>query len=201
MQTLTIVITVSLILLVAIYLKIVRPWQLRWGARDEEISRSMPGDDIVKKPSFNATRAITINTSPENIYPWIVQIGMNRAGWYSYDILDNLARKSAANILPEFQEIKTGDLIPMSPDGKQGVWVKEFLKNEWMIWWDKIGDTSWVWEIYSDGDECCRLETRVRMKYKWLSLAAVFNLLIEFFDLPMMRKCMLGIKKRAEAMS
>ena len=161
----------------------------------------MPGDDIVKKPSFNATRAVTINASPDKIYPWIVQIGLNRAGWYSYDLLDNLARKSAESILPEFQKIAIGDLIPMSPDGKQGIWVKEFSENEWMLWWDKIGDTTWAWGIYSEGERCCRLVTRVRMKYRWLSLSAIFNLIIEFFDLPMMRKCMLGIKKRAETMS
>ena len=201
MQTSTIIIAVSLILLVVIYLKIIRPWQLRWGARDEEINRSMPGDDIVKKPSFNATRAVTINASPDKIYPWIVQIGLNRAGWYSYDLLDNLARKSAESILPEFQKIAIGDLIPMSPDGKQGLWVKEFSENEWMLWWDKIGDTTWAWGIYSEGERCCRLVTRVRKKYRWLSLSAIFNLIIEFFDFPMMRKCMLGIKKRAETMS
>ncbi len=201
MQISTIIIAVSLILLVVIYLKIIRPWQLRWGARIEEINRSMPGDDIVKKPSFNATRAVTINASPQNIYPWIVQMGLNRAGWYSYDILDNLARKSAESILPEFQEIEVGDLIPMSPDGKQGVWVKEFQENKWMLWWDKIGDTSWVWGIYSDGENRCRLVSRVRMKFRWLSFSAIFNLIIEFFDFPMMRKCMLGIKLRAEATS
>ena len=69
------------------------------GATDEEIKRSMPGDNIVSKPSFNATRAVTINAPAENIYPWIVQIGVNRAGWYSYDLLDNLARRSAEKAL------------------------------------------------------------------------------------------------------
>ncbi len=202
MQISTIIIgIVGSISFVLVYLKLIRPWQLRWGARDEEVYRSMPGDEIVCEASFNATRAVTINASPENIYPWIVQIGLNRAGWYSYDLLDNLARKSAETILPEFQKIKIGDLIPMSPDGKQGVWVKEFSENEWILWWDKIDDTTWVWGIYSDGEQCCRLVTRVRMKYRWLSLSAIFNLVIEFFDLPMMRKCMLGIKKRAESIT
>lgn len=69
-----------------------------------------------------------------------------------------------------------------------------------MLWWDKIGDSSWVWEIYVDGETCSRLVTRVRVKYRWFSLAVAFNLLIEFFDILMMRKCMLGIKRRAEAL-
>ena len=81
---------------------------------------AFPGDDIVDNPSFNATRGITVNAPPENIYPWIVQMGLGRAGWYSYDLLDNLARKSEEEILPDLQRIQTGDLIPMSPDGKQG---------------------------------------------------------------------------------
>ncbi len=147
-----------------------------------------------------ATRAVTINAPAENIYPWIVQMGVNRAGWYSYDLLDNLARPSAEVILPKHQNIQVGDLIPMSPDGKQGIWVKDFRNTEWMLWWDKIGDTSWVWVIYSEGGSYSRLVTRVRVKYRWFSPAILFNLIIEFFDILMMRKCMLGIKRRAEAL-
>lgn len=94
----------------------------------------MPGDEIVGGPSFNATRAVTITAPAEVIYPWIVQIGVSRAGWYSYDLLDNLGRRSAERILPEFQNIQVGDLIPMSPDTKDGLWVKDFRTNEWMLW-------------------------------------------------------------------
>ncbi len=190
----------TLVFLVLVYQKLFRPWQLRWGATDEEIQRSMPGDDIVHKPSFNATRAVTIAAPAENIYPWIVQMGVGRAGWYSYDLLDNLARPSAESILPEHQNIHVGDIIPMSPDGKQGMLVKDFSKNTWMLWWDNIGDSTWVWEIYNEGESHSRLVTRVHVKYRCFSPAIVFNFLIEFFDIWMMRKCMLGIKRRAEAM-
>lgn len=194
------VIVSVLLILIFVYRVLIRPWQLRWGATDDEIRRPMPGDDIVGKPSFNATRAVTINAPAENIYPWIVQMGLTRAGWYSYDLLDNLARPSAESILAEHQNIQVGDVIPMSPDGKQGMGVKDFRKNKWMLWWDKIGDSSWVWEIYSEGESHSRLVTRVRVKYSWFSPAIVFNVLIEFFDIVMMRKSMLGIKRRAEAM-
>ncbi|TDA66287.1 MAG: hypothetical protein D9V45_04955 [Chloroflexi bacterium] len=200
MQPYTFVIVSIFIVLVLVYLTLFRPWQLRWGATDDEIKRSMPGDDIVGKPSFNATRAVTIHAPAKNIYPWIVQMGVKRAGWYSYDLLDNLGRKSAESILTEHQNIQVGDVIPLSPDGKQGLLVKDFSQNKWMLWWDKIGDTSWVWEIYTDGETHSRLVTRVRVKYRWFSPVIVFNLLIEFFDILMMRKCMLGIKRRAEAM-
>jgi len=198
MQPSTIMIGISLIVLVFVYLTLFRPWQLRWGATDAEIKRSMPGDEIVGKPSFNATRAVTIHAPAQNIYPWIVQMGVTRAGWYSYDLLDNLGRRSAESILPEHQNIQVGDLIPLSPDGKQGMRVKYFRKNKWMLWWDEKGDTSWVWEIHPEGEGSARLITRVRVKYRFFSPAILFNLLIEFFDILMMRKSMLGIKKRAE---
>ncbi len=174
---------------------------LHFPFTEEELKQALPGDDIVENPSFNATRVVTIKARSQDIYPWIVQMGIKRAGWYSYDLLDNLGKKSAMEILYEYQNIQIGDLIPMSPDGKYGIWVKDFEKNHWMLWWDKKRDTSWVWMINLVDDNTCRLITRVRMKYRWLSLSAIFNLLIEFFDLPMMRKCMLGIKKRAESLN
>jgi hypothetical protein len=184
-----------------LYLKWIRPWQLRWGATDDELVRLMPGDKAVQAPSFDATRGVTVHAPPESIYPWIVQIGMTRAGWYSYDLLDNLGRPSARQLLPEHQQIHVGQLIPMSPDGKQGIYVKDFKENEWILWHDKDGATTWFWGLYPAGESCTRLVTRVRMKYHWNSPIALFNLLVEFGDLPMMRKCLLGIKERAEKMS
>jgi len=198
MQASTITIGISLIVLVFLYLVFFRPWQLRWGATDAEVNRSMPGDEIVSKPSFNATRAVTIHAPAQNIYPWIVQMGVTRAGWYSYDLLDNLGGRSAESLLPEHQNIQVGDLIPTSPNGKQGMSVKYFRKNKWILWWDKKGDTTWVWEIRPEGGGNSRLITRVRAKYRLFSSAVLFNLLTEFFDILMMRKSMLGIKRRAE---
>ncbi len=199
MKRSTVVGIVALFVLVRLYLKRIRPWQLRWGATDEEITRTMPGDEIVEQPSFDATRAVTIQATADRIYPWIVQMGVTRAGWYSYDLLDNLGRPSAETILPAHQAIQIGDLIPLSPDGKQGMRVKEFAQNQSMVWWDAKGDSSWAWEIYPQGELHSRLVTRVRMKYRWFSPALLFNLLVEFGDLVMMRKCMLGIKRRTEA--
>jgi len=200
-MTTPVIITVISTVLTGLYLLVLRPWQLKWGATDIEIKRTMPGDEIVARPTFNATRSVSINAIAENIYPWIIQMGVTRAGWYSYDLLDNLAKRSAEVILPEYQNIKIGDVIPLSPDGKQGMLVKEFKKNEWMLWWDKKGDSTWVWGIYPEGESTFRLITRVRVKYRFFSVAILFNLLIEFFDIWMMRKCMLGIKKRAEKLS
>jgi hypothetical protein len=200
MQILPIVLTLAVALAVT-YLVWIRPWQLRWGATDEEVRRAMPGDDDVAAPSFNATRGVTVHAPPEAIHPWIVQMGMTRAGWYSYDLLDNLGRPSARQLLPEHQQIYAGQIIPMSPDGKYGVYVKEFKENEWILWNDKEGDTTWVWGMYPTADGATRLVTRIRTKYCWMGFTALFNLLIEFGDIIMMRKCMLGIKERAETMA
>src|SRR3712207_8025462 len=77
--------TTTGVAILGVYMFCIRPWQLRWGATDEEVEHPMPGDEIVKDPTFNATRAVTIRARPEEIWPWIVQIGMTRAGWYSYE--------------------------------------------------------------------------------------------------------------------
>lgn len=66
-----------------------RRWHMRWGATDDEVRASMAGDELLLKASFNATRAITIQALPENVWPWIVQMGYRRAGFYTYDIADN----------------------------------------------------------------------------------------------------------------
>jgi hypothetical protein len=158
----------------------------------------MPGDDVVKHPTFNPTRAVTIQARPEQIWPWLVQIGCKRAGWYSYDWLDNLGIPSAERIIPELQHVAVGDLIPMSPVGKVGQWMKDFEANQWMLWWDNTGDVTWYWGLYPLDETQTRLITRVRMRYRWLSPVILFNLLVEFADIFMMRKCLPGIKQRVE---
>jgi hypothetical protein len=183
----------------AAYVRLIRPRQLRWGATNDEVARRLPGDGDVPRPTFNATRAVTISARSEEIWPWLLQIGVGRAGWYSYDWLDNLGHPSAKRIIPEFQDLAVGDVIPISPDGKQGLWVKAFEPNRWMLWSDQAGDTTWYWGLDPLNGLQTRLITRVRMHYRWTSLMAIiFNLLVEFADIVMMRKCLLGIKRRAE---
>jgi hypothetical protein len=80
-----------------------RHWHLRWGVTDEEVHEPMPGDELIPKASFNATRAITIHASPELIWPWIVQMGYRRAGFYTYALLDNAGFESADRILEQYQ--------------------------------------------------------------------------------------------------
>jgi hypothetical protein len=178
------------------YLRVVRPWQLRWGATEEEVARALPVDELVAAPTFDATRAITIEARPEDIWPWLVQVGVSRAGWYSYDLLDNLGRSSARRIIPELQGLKPGDMLPMSPDGKQGMRVHALDQPRSMIW-GKPGDTTWVWVLDPLPGGSTRVITRVRSKYRWLSPSIAFSMLLEFGDIWMMRRMVLNLRDRA----
>lgn len=180
-----------------LYARYARPWQLTWGAMPAEVARCLPGDELVTRPTFNATRAITIGAPPEEIWPWLVQVGLTRAGWYSYDILDNLGRPSARNIIPELQNLAVGDVVPMSPDGKQGLRVHSLDPPHSMIW-GTPGDTTWAWQLDTRPDGSTRLITRVRSRYRWLSPSIAFSLLLEFGDIWMMRKLLLNLRTRVE---
>ncbi len=178
------------------YLRWVRPWQLTWGATAAEVSRPLPSDDFVLAPTFNATRAITIDAPPEQVWPWIVQMGQTRAGWYSYDLLDNLGRPSARRIIPELQDLKPGDIVPMSPDGKQGMRVHAVDAPHSMVWGDP-GGTTWAWHLDETSAGSTRLLTRVRSRYQWFSPSIAFSVLLEFGDIWMMRKMLLNLRERA----
>jgi hypothetical protein len=183
----------------SVYLIWIRPWHLRWGATDEEVERTMPGDDIVNWPTFNATRGITVTANPGDIWPWLLQLGSKRAGFYSYDWIDNAGMPSSERILSEFQQISIGDFIPMTPDGKQGMWVKDFKTNEYILWWDKKGNSTWLWQLSPLDSTNTRLITRLRVKYDWTFPWVLYYLVQDVGDIVMIRKCLLGIKRRAEA--
>jgi hypothetical protein len=177
-----------------------RPWHMGWGATCEELARSMPGDEVVPRPTFNSTRAVTISAQPEDVWPWLVQIGFGRAGWYSYDLFDNLGRQSAERIIPEFQHIQNDDLIPIGPGANSGMRVKEFEVDRSILWWStKDPHTTWAWTLDPAPDGGTRLVTRVRSRSSWAHPSSmVWRLMSEVADFPMMRKCLLGIKRRAE---
>ena len=190
--------TLSAIVGFFIYLRVVRPRQMHWGATPEEIKRSLPGDDLVENPNFVATRAVTIAARPEDIWPWLLQIGSKRAGWYSIDWVDNAGVPSAKNILPEFQHIAAEDFIPFTPDGKTGMWVKTFETNRSILWWDKKEEATWLWWLEPVDEQHTRLITRNRVSYRWTYPWVLYYLLFDVGDIVMMSKCLLGIKQRAE---
>ena len=111
------------------YSRVVRPWHLRWGATHEEVRRPLPGDELVENPRFVSTRAITIDAPAEAVWPWLVQLGYGRGGFYSYDWFENLfmrvlrgtpGYRSVDRILPGFQHLREGDFIPAGPPDMLG---------------------------------------------------------------------------------
>jgi hypothetical protein len=86
-----------------------------WGSSDDETKETLPGDDLVDEPAFSATRSITISAPPTEVFPWIAQFGFGRAGWYSYDLIDNFGRKSATTLHPEWAVDTVGDVVPGGP--------------------------------------------------------------------------------------
>ena len=101
-------------ILTTFYLSILYPWMMRWGATDAELTMQLPGDAIVPVVGSQSTRAVTIHAPAEEVWKWILQIGQERAGFYSNDWLENLTLADIHNvdeIRPEWQNRKEGDVV------------------------------------------------------------------------------------------
>lgn len=99
----------------AAYAFAVRPWWRSWGVDPAATDLALPGDDLVPDPSVTETRSIEIGAPPDAVWPWLVQMGYNRAGWYSYDVVD-MKGASVDAIVPELQQLAVGDMVPNAPD-------------------------------------------------------------------------------------
>jgi hypothetical protein len=180
-----------------------RRWHLRWGSTRDEVLSGMPGDMMLPSAQFVSTRSITINATPESIWPWLVQIGCGRAGFYSNDLLDNLARPSATSIVPALQHLEIGQWVPMSPSptptDKTAFRVHSFDAPSWMLW--AKPDSTWSWQLTPTRSGSTRLVTRIHAVYDWSHPATtVLSLvLMEFGDFAMARRMLRGIKTRAES--
>jgi hypothetical protein len=180
-----------------------RHWHRHWGATPEEAAAVLPGDELLPHAQFRVTRAITIHTSAEAIWPWLVQVGSGRAGWYSNDLLDNAGHPSAMTIVPELQDLAVGQWVPMSPfrtlTHANAFKVHAFHFEQWLLWTKP--DSTWFWRL-APGEQpgTTRLVTRIRASYDWSKplSAATAVILLEFGDFAMCRRMLLGIKARAE---
>jgi len=115
--------------LVAVYGVWLRPHLKQWGATEEEVTGPYPGAELVPGGKRGATMAVTINAPPERVWPWLVQLGGDRAGWYSWDRLDNAGRPSAREIHPEWQGLAVGDTVKYwKGDGAVDAWVVAVLE-------------------------------------------------------------------------
>jgi hypothetical protein len=175
-----------------------REWHSRWGATDAECAAAMAGDELIAQPQFAPTRAMTIDAPPAAVWPWIVQLGYGRAGWYSYDLLDNGGRHSADRIVPEWQTPAVGDVVAMNgrPTELTAFRVAALVPERVLVWGKP--DSSWVWQLSPTPAGGTRLVTRVRLRYAGAT-ALLSAPLMEVGDFPMMRRCLYGIKRRAEA--
>lgn len=176
---------------------------LRWGAAEAEVHASLPGDGLQPQAQFRATRAITIDAPPEAVWPWLVQVGCRRAGWYSNDLMDNLGHPSSREILDEFQHLEVGQWVPMSAFGEPTEYtafkVAGFERHRWLLW--SKPESSWVWKLTPTDDGATRLVSRVHAARDWRrpGTALLGVVLMEFGDFAMFRRMLLGIKERAES--
>jgi hypothetical protein len=203
----------------AAYALVVRPWHLRWGAADSEVHRPLPGDEVVAQPKAAATHAITLRAHAQEAWPWIVQMGAGRGGFYTYDWLENLMYslniRNADRILPEYQELKVGDIFPLAPGGGPPVLAVE--PGRYLLVGGRIDAqseapftlkgqgpeaymaASWLFYLDPVGLSATRLIERFRLDWNPSPLNTLYMRgLLEPGSFIMERGMLLGIKERVE---
>jgi proline iminopeptidase len=110
----------AVLVLVGIYAFGLRPRLVRWGATDQEVARPYPGDDLIPGAERGTTMAITVEAPPSAVWPWLVQMGVDRGLWYTWDYWRPRGLRSADRIHPEWQDISVGYRMPAVPTGS--VW-------------------------------------------------------------------------------
>ena len=178
-----------------------RQWCLSWGATDEEVARTLPGDDLLAVPDIVSTRAVWIDAPAGEIWPWLVQMGPGRAGAYTYDWIENLfglGMHSADRILPQFQDLKVGDAQRL---GKRGPVLRVSVLEPERALVMRSDDGNWIWAfiLVREGTGT-RLISRNRIAVPGAppAVRALNTYLMEPGSLIMERRMLLGIKQRAE---
>jgi len=202
----------------ASYILFIRPWHLRWGSRDEELDLAHPGDDLVPEPKLQATHAVTIQAPPSLVWPWLIQIGQGRGGFYSYDWIENMMGLDIQNtdrILPEYQNLQVGDLIPLAQEGFSIPVAIIDTEKALVLHGDtrldesgeapvmKPGDfmaVTWGFYLFAEPGETTRLVERFRADWNDAPYNTIFyRAFLEPGAFVMERKMLLGIKERVEA--
>ncbi len=192
-------IAIVLLVLILGYIAI-RPLHLNWGTTTDEISRLMPGD----LDGTRWTRAITIEATPQQIWPWLVQWGQGRGGWYSYDWLENLFGfdiHTAEQILPEYQNPQIGDPICMAANVCTS-FLSVIEPNHWFGWQAKAEDGKPVWNFVFGLFPLDETHTRlvVRESFDPAAMPPAITFLIEIPDVVMELKALNTVKQRAEGL-
>jgi hypothetical protein len=192
---------VLLVALVVVLAIVFTPWMNRWHTTSEERAAAFPGDDLVADPKLVINRGVTIKAAPEKIYPWLLQIGADKAGMYSYTRLERLTGCVMAKdevIREKWQSLKEGDLMKMCAGefAPPPYIVAKVLPNEAVIFGHKEGDKwmeTWQFLLVPQGDGSTRLLTRTSTNMvggAW----EVFNRIAFVME----RKMLLTIKSLAE---
>lgn len=189
---------------------LIRPWYRKWGASAEEVTMALPGDQLVPDPRLESTRAVTIQASAAQVWPWLVQMGQGRGGLYSYERLENLVgcdMHNADAIMPDFQELNVGDQIRLGPEGYPAFEVAAIVPGIALI---LRGDTpnptgeptTWIWTFFLNPIDAhsTRLILRSRLGYEpTLGNKISWRVFTDPIAFNMEREMLTGIKRRAEA--
>jgi hypothetical protein len=190
----------------AAYMLVAKPAHLSWGATDQESAQPLPGDHLIENVNLSATRAITIRASAEQVWPWIVQLGQGRGGFYSYDFLENLVGcdiHSVDRIVPNWQDVAVGDEVRLAP--KVGLVVALLEPERSLVLRGGIPlgsaappyDFTWAFTLRDDPDETTRLLVRERYAYERPSARFLIGP-VEAVSFLMSQKMLRGIRDRAE---
>jgi hypothetical protein len=171
-----------------------------------ERARRLPGDHLIPQPSGSLTHGITIRCPRRQVWPWLAQMGAgSRAGWYSYDRLDNDGHPSAVRVVPELQSISIGTVFPALPGQRDGFKVLAFAPEEFLVlgWPSPDGSplVTWAFVLGDARPPATRLLVRARAArgYRFRGLPSWASLwVVTLVHFVMQRKQLLGIASRAE---
>ena len=141
-----------------------------------ERSKPLPGDNLIPNPIGAVNHAITIHRAPHDVWPWLAQMGSSRAGWYSYDFIDNGGRRSAERIVPEFQNVTVGSVFPALPGAKDVFVVVQFEPERSLVLSWRLPDgryqTTWAFVLEQPQPDQTRLISSCSANNFWASAAA-----------------------------
>jgi hypothetical protein len=183
-----------------------RRWFASWGTTPADLARVMAGDSFIVNPTHSATHAITIDAPPEDIWPWLLQMGYKRGGLYSYDWLDRLFgildRPSSNRVLPDFQYLDVGDKILLGPGEKQKLTVVALEPCRALVLSYKEHGFDWVWQfgLYPLGKDQTRLVTRGTERVANTVGSWLFMRVMEPAAFIMTRRMLVGLKQHAQAL-
>ena len=162
---------------------------------------SLPGDTAVPSPSIASTHAITIDATVDSVWPWIVQIGQNRGGFYSYTVLENLLgcqMKNAERIHPDWQNLDQGDIVQIHPKFPP-LLVKEIETNHCLVLWQQTSfNWTWTFALKRCESNQSRLLVRTRIFSDRWTVSLLLYPIMTVGHYVMERKMLLGIKRRSE---